>query len=299
MKKISGKRYFPLIMCGFGTVVCCISATKNAAGLLAARFFLGIPYVYWWARWELEIWGCHVESRPARNILLHIWDMLTLLPLTFSESGVVSVLLDVGIHTSFESTKVFSITQCSNRIYQVPASLMYFSFWYVCQFRERRKYRHWNQCVLNHFIVAVNRHPCWIQWSMYKPSERALRIGIFHAANALASGVGGFIAVGVDKINGAGKTFQCYRMIIITMIVFCGTSWLMSIDGIGGLESWRWVVLIEGIMAISMSLPVYFLLLTFPETTSALNERERHIAINRFGRGATRFVRMGILQVHC
>lgn len=43
MKKISGKRYFPLIMCGFGTIVCCIAATKNAAGLLAARFFLGIP----------------------------------------------------------------------------------------------------------------------------------------------------------------------------------------------------------------------------------------------------------------
>lgn len=46
----------------------------------------------------------------------------------------------------------------------------------------------------------------------YKPSERALRIGLFHAANALASGVGGFIAVGVDRIN-----------------------------GVGGLESWRWV----------------------------------------------------------
>jgi sugar phosphate permease len=82
----------------------------------------------------------------------------------------------------------------------------------------------------------------------YKPSERALRIGIFHAANALASGVGGFIAVGVDKINGAG-----------------------------GLESWRWVFIIEGVMAIAMSIPVYFLLLTFPETSSALNERERHM----------------------
>ena len=35
-------------------------------------------------------------------------------------------------------------------------------------------------------------------------------------------------------------------------------------------------------------LPVYFLLLTFPETSTALTERERHIAINRFGRGATR-----------
>lgn len=94
----------------------------------------------------------------------------------------------------------------------------------------------------------------------YKPSERALRIGIFHAANSLASGVGGFIAVGVNRINGAG-----------------------------GLEAWRWVFLIEGLMAISMAIPVYFLLLTFPETTTALNDRERHIAINRFGRGATRY----------
>jgi MFS family permease len=152
MKKFSGKRYFPVIMIGFGTVVCCIAAVQNAAGLLTARFFLGIP-----------------------------------------ESGV------------------------------VPASIMYFSFWYL-------------------------------------PSERALRIGIFHAANSLASGVGGFIAVGVDRINSAG-----------------------------GLESWRWVFIIEGLMAIAMSVPIYFLLLTFPETSTALTERERHIAINRFGRGATRY----------
>lgn len=48
----------------------------------------------------------------------------------------------------------------------------------------------------------------------YKPSERALRIGIFHAANALASGVGGFIAVGVDKINGAAGLESWVRPII-------------------------------------------------------------------------------------
>jgi MFS family permease len=59
----------------------------------------------------------------------------------------------------------------------------------------------------------------------YKPSERALRIGIFHAANALASGVGGFIAVGVDHLNGNG-----------------------------GLESWRYVFIIEGAMAIGSKL---------------------------------------------
>ena len=151
MKRVSGKYYFPFVMIGFGTVVCCIASVKGISGLLAARFFLGIP-----------------------------------------ESGV------------------------------VPASIMYFSFW-------------------------------------YKPSERALRIGVFHAANALASGVGGFLAVGVDRLN-----------------------------GVGGLESWRWLFIIEGAMAIVMSLPVYFLLLTFPETSKVLSERERYIAINRFGRGATR-----------
>lgn len=88
----------------------------------------------------------------------------------------------------------------------------------------------------------------------YKPSERALRIGIFHAANALASGVGGFIAIGVDRLNGRN-----------------------------GLESWRYLFIIEGAMAIGMAIPVYFLLLTFPETTTALNDKERHIAVNRFG----------------
>jgi MFS family permease len=104
MKTVSGKRYFPCVMIGFGLVVASISAVKNAAGLLTARFFLGIP-----------------------------------------ESGV------------------------------VPACIMYFSFW-------------------------------------YKPSERAWRIGIFHAANSLASGVGGFLAIGIDNLNG--------KM---------------------GLESWRWL----------------------------------------------------------
>ena len=43
MKKVSGKRYFPCIIFGFGLVVMCVAAVNNAAGLLAARFLLGIP----------------------------------------------------------------------------------------------------------------------------------------------------------------------------------------------------------------------------------------------------------------
>ncbi|KAI1625629.1 major facilitator superfamily domain-containing protein [Exophiala viscosa] len=151
MKRFGAKKYFPVIMVLWGTIVMTISAVKNIQGLLTARFFLGIP-----------------------------------------EAGV------------------------------VPTSIMYFSFW-------------------------------------YKPTERALRIGIFHAANALASGVGGFLAVGIDKL-----------------------------DGRAGLESWRWLFIIEGLLPIVMAIPVHFLLLTFPETSPALTDRERHIAINRFGRGSTR-----------
>ncbi|KAF2169747.1 hypothetical protein M409DRAFT_33245, partial [Zasmidium cellare ATCC 36951] len=145
MKKMSGKHFLPMIMAGFGALSACIAASQNASGLLASRFFLGVP-----------------------------------------EAGV------------------------------VPAVVMYFSFW-------------------------------------YKPSERALRLGLFHAANSIAIGTGGFIANGIDNLNG--------RL---------------------GLSSWRWVFIIEGCVTIALAVPVYFLLLTFPENSTALNDRERHIAINRF-----------------
>ncbi|KAL3441754.1 major facilitator superfamily domain-containing protein [Aspergillus insuetus] len=93
----------------------------------------------------------------------------------------------------------------------------------------------------------------------YKPRERALRIGIFYSSNSIAQAISGFLAVGINNLNGKG-----------------------------GLLSWQWVFIIEGAMTIVVAVPIYFLLLTFPETSSALTTRERHIAINRFGRGSTR-----------
>lgn len=46
----------------------------------------------------------------------------------------------------------------------VPACIMYFSFW-------------------------------------YKPTERAWRLGVFNAANSLASAVSSFLAVGIDRVS--------------------------------------------------------------------------------------------------
>ncbi|KAL2067353.1 hypothetical protein VTL71DRAFT_1778 [Oculimacula yallundae] len=93
----------------------------------------------------------------------------------------------------------------------------------------------------------------------YKPSERALRISVFHSANALAAAVSAFIASGIGSLQGAK-----------------------------GLNAWQWVFIIEGAAPIAISIPVFFLLLTFPETSTALSERQRFIAVNRLGRGAAR-----------
>lgn len=35
----------------------------------------------------------------------------------------------------------------------------------------------------------------------YKPSERAFRIAVFHSANALASAVSGFLAIGINNVS--------------------------------------------------------------------------------------------------
>ncbi|KAF2169301.1 hypothetical protein M409DRAFT_36234, partial [Zasmidium cellare ATCC 36951] len=151
MKRVSGKYFFPVAILLLGVIVASMSAVKSYGGILAARFFLGVP-----------------------------------------EAAIPS------------------------------ACIMYFAFW-------------------------------------YKPSERALRVGIFEASNALATAVGGFISIGVDSLNGKG-----------------------------GMDSWRWLFLIEGLIAIGIAFPIAWLLLTYPETSKALTERERHIAINRFGRGTPR-----------
>ncbi|RFU26180.1 hypothetical protein B7463_g10159, partial [Scytalidium lignicola] len=103
--------------------------------------------------------------------------------------------------------------------------------------------------------------PCCVMYFSfwYKPTERAIRLGIFHSANSLALACSGFAAIGINHLN-----------------------------DVRGLKSWQWVFIIEGLLPIVMAAPIFFLLLTFPETTTALTERERYIAINRFGRGATR-----------
>ncbi|KAJ5693515.1 hypothetical protein N7455_003581 [Penicillium solitum] len=106
---------------------------------------------------------------------------------------------------------------------------------------------------------GVGKHPRAPPCFWYRPRERALRLAVFHASNALAGAVSAFFAAGIDHLNGRG-----------------------------GIKSWQWVFLIEGAIPVVCAAPLYFILLSFPEDSKALTDRERYIAINRFGRGATR-----------
>ncbi|KIW47782.1 uncharacterized protein PV06_00445 [Exophiala oligosperma] len=103
--------------------------------------------------------------------------------------------------------------------------------------------------------------PCGIMYFSfwYKPHERAHRIGVFYSSNSIAQAISGVLAVGIDNLNGHL-----------------------------GLKSWQWVFIIEGALPIALAIPIWWVLLTFPEDSKNLTDRERHIAINRLERGSTR-----------
>lgn len=52
-------------------------------------------------------------------------------------------------------------------------------------------------------------------------------------------------------------------------------------DGIGGLQGWRWIFILEGILTVVVAIFAYFLIYDFPETASFLTEREREFVIHR------------------
>ena len=57
------------------------------------------------------------------------------------------------------------------------------------------------------------------------------------------------------------------------------TAQLMQMAGIAGLNGWRWIFIIEGIMTVLLGIAGYWLLVDFPDskrsTWSFLGEREK------------------------
>lgn len=56
---------------------------------------------------------------------------------------------------------------------------------------------------------------------------------------------------------------------------------IAKLDGLGGLEGWRWIFILEGLATVVVALAAFFLLYDFPETATFLTEEERAFVIFR------------------
>jgi MFS family permease len=88
----------------------------------------------------------------------------------------------------------------------------------------------------------------------YKPEERATRIAVFTCSATLAGAFGGALAYGVGHMN-----------------------------GVQGLEAWRWLFIIEGAPSVALGIFVFFFMPSYPEKASWLSEEEKQMAANRLG----------------
>lgn len=56
---------------------------------------------------------------------------------------------------------------------------------------------------------------------------------------------------------------------------------IAKMDGVGGLEGWRWIFILEGIVTVLVAIMSFFCLFDFPETASFLTEEERAFVVFR------------------
>ncbi|KAG4426706.1 hypothetical protein IFR04_000137 [Cadophora malorum] len=89
--------------------------------------------------------------------------------------------------------------------------------------------------------------------SWYTREELALRTSILYAGSLLSGGFGGLIGAGVES----------------------------GLDGSMGLESWRWLFIIEGSITIFIAFCAIFVIPDFPHTTAWLSPEERALATKR------------------
>lgn len=91
---------------------------------------------------------------------------------------------------------------------------------------------------------------------LYTRGEMALRIGIFYTAASLSGAFGGLLARGLNEM-----------------------------DGLGGLEGWRWIFVIEGLLTVVCGLVAFVFLSSNLATASFLTPEEQEFAMRRLSGG--------------
>jgi len=86
----------------------------------------------------------------------------------------------------------------------------------------------------------------------YCRHEIQLRQALFFSAASIAGAFSGLLAFAISKM-----------------------------DGVGGLEGWRWIFILEGIATVIVAVLAFFVLHDFPETATFLTEEERAFVVFR------------------
>lgn len=86
----------------------------------------------------------------------------------------------------------------------------------------------------------------------YCRHEIQLRQALFFSAASIAGAFSGLLAFGISKM-----------------------------DGVGGLDGWRWIFILEGIATVLVAFVAFFCLHDFPETAKFLTPEEREFIVNR------------------
>ncbi|KXS95068.1 hypothetical protein AC578_9576 [Pseudocercospora eumusae] len=118
---------------------------------------------------------------------------------------------------------------------------------------------HWSmlallRALLGIFEAGLFPGAIYIIGSWYRQFETARRISIFYMASLISSGFGPIFAYALSLISVGNGKYQ---------------------------QGWRWIFIIEGIATIVAGLVSPFFLIEFPERVKFLNDRQKHIALER------------------
>ncbi|KAH7402809.1 MFS transporter [Pyrenochaeta sp. MPI-SDFR-AT-0127] len=114
------------------------------------------------------------------------------------------------------------------------------------------------------FVLGITEAPfypggVYMISTFYKRKETATRMSIFYTGNLLASSFSGLIAAAV----------------------------FATLDGKHGLEGWRWLFLIQGLITVGAAVLAFFMLPNSPLQTRWLTPAERELAHNRIAQDTT------------
>ncbi|EGX95801.1 MFS nicotinic acid transporter Tna1, putative [Cordyceps militaris CM01] len=117
-----------------------------------------------------------------------------------------------------------------------------------------RQYSHLiaTRLVLGLFEAGLFPAATYLLTTWYCRFELQTRMSIFFAAASLAGAFSGILAFAISKMN-----------------------------GIGGLEGWRWIFILEGLLTIVVAVVIPFVLPDSPETAKFLSDDEKAIVIHR------------------